>query len=82
MQKGIALITYIYETGVEPWHEFFDFCQVDVSDGKRSLSRFLLVFDHFFVFQKCDGNLFLSYVDDYFARHALYYLLVFSAIRD
>ena len=44
VKKGVAFKSYIYEAGVEPRHQFLDLCRIDVSNRKRCLSGFVLVF--------------------------------------
>ena len=79
MKKGIALIAYVYKTGIQSGHELLDLCHVDVADGERGLSGLVLIFHQLLVFEQGYGNFVLSDIDYYFACHFLLVLILVAA---
>ena len=71
MKKGVAFITYIYEASVKTWHQFLNFCDIDVSHRERGLTRFILIFYQLLVLHECDRDVLLLDVNYNFACHTL-----------
>ena len=81
VQKGIALKTNIYEAGIEPWHQFFNFCDVDVPNGERCRARLILVFHQFLVLEQGNRNLLLLDVNYKFACHFCFLTCLTNRLR-
>ena len=76
VQEGDALSSYIDEAGVEPGHQLFHLCHIDVAYRERLRALLLLVFDQLFVFKECDRDVFRLHINDYFTCHFLAFLRV------
>ena len=70
MQKGVAFITDIHETGIQTCHQFFNLGNVNVSNGIRCRAWLCLVFYQILVFQQGNRNLVRTNINYYFAGHS------------
>ena len=64
MEECILFISHVNEGGIQPRHQFFDLCQVDVADSIGDVARFFLKRHKPTVLQKGDRYLRCLYVYD------------------
>ena len=73
MDKGILLVSYVYECCVQTRHNLAYATQIDVAYGETRLTLLFVELHKHLVLAKCYGDLRWIYIDDKFSVHTLKY---------